>query len=102
MLIDRLSGPALLSASAATIYTTPAGGALLETIDVSNPSGSPVDLTISIGTDAAGTRIYDGLPILADSKRLLRVYLPLSSAEVVQAKASTGSVLNVTLNGKTL
>jgi hypothetical protein len=98
----RLAGPAQLSGSAATKYTAPAGGALIRHIHVSNPSGSAVDLTLSIGADAAGTRLFDGYPIPADSVYPLHVYVPLGNAEIVQAWASSANVLVLTIGGDVL
>jgi hypothetical protein len=99
MFPDRFGGPQQLTASAATIYTA-AVPVIVDLISVSNPSGAAVDLTLSIGTDAAGTRLFDGLSIPADSQRDLRVHFVLAAAEVIQAFASSASVLDVTLNGR--
>ena len=99
LLPKRLAGPALLTGSAATIYTS-AGGSVIETITVSNPSGSAVDLTMSVGPDAAGVRIFDGFSIPADTHRQFRVYQPLTDGQTIQAFGSTTGVLNVTLNGQ--
>jgi hypothetical protein len=86
----RLAGPAALTTSAATKYTAPTGGkAIIRELRVSNPSAAPVDLTVSIGADAVGTRIIDGYPIPADTTMPFFGYWVIESAEVVQMKAST-------------
>jgi hypothetical protein len=95
----RLAGPALVSNSAATKYTAPAGGALVRSIHVSNPSGSAVDFTLSIGADAAGTRLFDGYAIGADSAETFWCYHALTNAEIVQALAGTNNVITLTLGG---
>ena len=95
----RLAGPAQVSNSAATKYTSPATGAIVREIHVSNPSGSPVDFTLSVGTDAAGTRLYDGLSIPADSVRTFYHYIVLGNAEIIQAFAGTNNILTLTLDG---
>ncbi len=95
----RLAGPALVTNSAATKYTAPAGGALIRAIHVSNPSGAPVDFTLSIGTDAAGTRLYDGYPFPIDFATTFWCYHALTSGEIVQAFAGTNNVLTLTLDG---
>src|SRR5512139_4037728 len=93
----RLAGPALLTDSAATKYTGPAGGALIRSIHISNPTASVVDITISIGTDAAGTRIFDDYPFPADTAQTFWCYYALTNGEVVQAFAGTNNVATLTL-----
>jgi hypothetical protein len=95
----RLAGPALVTNSAATKYTAPAGGALVRSIHVSNPTASVVDFTLSIGTDAAGTRIFDAYPFPADYAHTFWVYVALTNAEIVQAFAGTNNVITLTLGG---
>lgn len=97
----RLFGPALLTNSAATKYTCPSTTKTrIRHIHISNNSGSIVNLTISIGADAAGTRIFDAFPIPAnDVYNDYGIYV-VDAAEIVQAFASTGSVLNVTIDGE--
>lgn len=98
----RLAGPALISNAAATKYTSPAGGAIVRHIQISNPSGSAVDFTLSIGADAAGTRLFDAFPIPADSVFERFVYWVLGNAEIIQAFAGTNNVATLTLNGDVL
>lgn len=96
----RLAGPAQVSNSAATKYTVPgATTAVVRHIHISNPSGSAVDFTLSIGTDAAGVRLFDGYSIPADSVFERHVYWVLDAAEIIQAFAGTNNVLTLTLNG---
>lgn len=86
----RLAGPAALTTSAATKYTAPAAGkAIIRELRVSNPSAAAVDLTVSIGSDATGTRIFDGYPIPADTSMPLFGYWVIEAGEIVQMKAST-------------
>lgn len=96
----RLAGPAQVSNAAATKYTVPASTkTVLRSIHVQNPSGSPVDFTLSIGTDAAGTRLYDALAIPADSEKTFWCYHVLEAAEIIQAFAGTNNILTLTLDG---
>lgn len=96
----RLAGPALVSNAAATKYTAPAlTTAVVRMIQVSNPTASVVDLTLSIGADAAGTRIFDGYPIPADSVFPFHCYHVLAAAEIIQAFAGTNNVLTLTIEG---
>ena len=95
----RLHGPALVSNSAATKFTS-SGKTVVRHIHVSNPSGSQVDFTASIGTDAAGTRIFDGLPIPADSERSFWGPYTLEDTQVFQALAGTNNVITLTIDGE--
>lgn len=96
----RFAGPALVSNAAATKYTVPGSTtALVRSIHVSNPTASPVDFTLSIGTDAAGTRIYDGRAIPADSAVTFWCYHALVAAEIIQAFAGTNNVITLTIDG---
>ena len=96
----RLAGPAQVSNAAATKYTVPAvTKTIVRSIHVQNPSGSPVDFTLSIGTDGVATRIYDGLVIPADSEQTFWCYHVLEAAEIIQALAGTNNILTLTIDG---
>lgn len=96
----RLAGPAQVSGAAATKYTVPAvTKTIVRHVHIQNPSGSPVDFTMSIGTDAAGTRVFDGFPIPADDSYDWYCYEVLDAAEIIQAFAGTASVLTLTIFG---
>lgn len=95
----RIAGPALVSNSAATKYTVPASTtALLRSITICNASASAADFTLSIGTDAAGTRIFDAFPIPADSQKTYWCYHALIATEIIQAFSGTNNVLTLTLD----
>lgn len=97
----RLAGPAQLSNAASTKYTVPgATTAVIRHIHVQNPSASAVDFTLSIGANAAGTRIFDGLPIAADSERSFWGPYTLTAAEIIQAVAGTNNILTLTIDGE--
>jgi hypothetical protein len=97
---SRLAGPALVSNAAATKYTVPGSTtALVRSIHVSNPSASAVDFTLSIGADAAGTRLYDAYAIPADTAKTFWSYHVLQAAEIIQAFAGTNNILTLTLDG---
>lgn len=96
----RLHGPAQVSNAAATKYTVPgATKTVVRHIHVQNPSGSPVTFTMSIGTDAAGTRIYDAYTIAANSVLSVWCYHVLEATEIIQALAGTNNILTLTING---
>src|SRR5512144_380492 len=99
--IGRLAGSLTLGTSAATLFTS-CGRSIIQEIHVSNPSGAPVDLTVSVGADAAAGRLFDGLAIMADSERSFRFMLPLENGEVMEAFAGTDAVLNITVDAHTV
>lgn len=99
----RLSGPALLTNVAATKYTTPAATVTkVQHIHVENPTGGAVTFTMSIGTDAAGTRIYDAYSIGAGQVLDTFCLYVLTAGEVIQAFAGTTNVMTLTLDGQEL
>lgn len=102
----RLAGPAQVSNAAATKYTVPAATkTILRHIHVQNPSGSAATITISIGSDAAGTRIVDAFSVPAAAAGVSAsvvdwwCYHVLETTEIVQAFSGTNNVLTLTLNG---
>jgi hypothetical protein len=99
----RFSGPAQLTGTAATQYTTPsATKSIVRHIHVSNPSGSAVTLTISIGTDAAAKRVFDAFSVAAGTVLDHFCYYVLETTEIIQAFAGTASVLVLTIDGDQL
>jgi hypothetical protein len=99
----RLAGPAQVSNAAATKYTVPASCVtVLQHIHVQNPSASAVTFTMSIGADAAATRIYDAYSIPAGSVLDVFCKYVLTAAETIQALAGTNNILTLTLDGQEL
>jgi hypothetical protein len=102
----RVYGPALVATGPATVYTVPAlTKFILRQIHLSNPSGSPVTFTLSIGADAAGTRLWSAYSIpaaaagVSDSVRDIFMYEVLDAAEIIQLAAGTNNILNITISG---
>ena len=102
----RLYGPALVATGPATVYTVPAlTKTIIRHIHISNPSGSAVTITLSIGADAAGTRLLGAYSIPAaaagvtDSVRDLFFYQIMDAAEILTLSAGTNNILNITING---
>jgi len=102
----RLHGPAQVSNAATTKYTVPAGvKTVIRHIHVQNPSGGAVTFTMSIGADAAGTRIIDAFSIPAAAPGVTAsivdffCYYVLEAAEIVQALSGTNNILTLTLDG---
>lgn len=103
---ERLYGPALIATGPTTVYTVPAlTKTIIRHIHLSNPSGSPVTFTLSIGADAAATRLWQTYSIPAaaagvtDSVREIYMYLIMDAAEILTLSAGTNNVLNITING---
>lgn len=96
----RAYGPAQLPSSSATRYTVPAGRiAVLRHIHVINPTAGAVTVTVSIGTDATGTRLFSGKSLAAGAEYDHLGYWVLGPGEVLQANASSGSSLVMTVFG---
>ena len=96
----RLHGPALVTNAAATKYTVPAlTKTIIRHIHVQNPSGAAVTFTMSIGTDAAGTRIFDVYSIPAGTVLDHFCYYVVDAAEIIQAFAGTNNILTLTIDG---
>lgn len=96
----RLAGPTLLTASEATLYTVPASTtAIVRHIRLANNSTDPVTATVSIGADAAGTRLYSGFEVPAKGIHDWSGFLVLTAAETLRGYAGTASQLAVTVSG---
>jgi len=96
----RLAGPAQVSNAAATKYTVPAlTKTIVRHIHVQNPSGAAVTFTMSIGADAAATRIFDAYSIAAGSVLDHFCYYVLTVAEIIQAFAGTNNILTLEIGG---
>jgi hypothetical protein len=103
----RLYGPALIATGPTTVYTVPAlTKTILRHLHLSNPSGSIVTFTLSIGADAAGTRLWSAYSIPAaaagvvDSVRDLFIYEIMDAAEILTLSAGTNNILVITINGE--
>jgi len=103
----RLYGPALIATGPTTVYTVPSLTlAKVKQIHVQNPSASPVTYTISIGADAAGTRLYSAFSLPAAAAGVtdsVRDHffsdLPLTTTEIIQLSAGTNNIVNITIIG---
>ena len=96
----RLAGPALVTNAAATKYTVPSvTKTIVRHVHVQNPSVSAVTFTMSIGADAAGTRLFDAYNIPAGTVLDHYCYYVLAAAEIIQALAGTTNILTLTIDG---
>ena len=96
----RVYGPAQLSNVSAILYTVPAAMRfVMRHVRISNPTAGAVDVTFGIGADAAGTRIYDGFPVPADSYEDFYPYAAVEAAEVIRGHASALTSLVIVIEG---
>jgi len=96
----RLVGPSQLTAAAATLYTVPAATTtLIRNLHVVNTGTSPAGFTFSIGADAAGTRLWNAVPIQPNGYLDWSGLVVVNAAEILQAYASVASVLTLTISG---
>ncbi len=96
----RFSGPSLVTNAAVTRYTVAASQlAIIRHIHVQNPSAAAVTFTMSIGADAAGTRIFDAYVIGAGQVLDHFCYYVVAAAEIIQALAGTTNILTLTIDG---
>lgn len=97
----RLDGPSQLTTTAATLFTVASAEKnIVRHIHLSNPSSSAVAVTLSIGTDAAGTRIFDAFPIGPGQVFDHFCMYVLDAAEIMQGFADTASALVCTIDGE--
>lgn len=97
----RLVGPTRLTNAAATVYTVPGSTkAKIYHVHFMNPSAATINVTVSIGTDGATTRVLEAYPVPPGGT--YDWYSPgivLDAAEIMQAFASTTAVVNMTVFG---
>jgi len=100
----RSYGPAQIATGPTTVITVPAGEKLhLKNLHLSNPSASPVTFTLSIGADAAGTRLWSSYSIPAagagvtDSVRRIPMNEVMEAGEILTLSAGTNNVLVITI-----
>lgn len=99
---QRLYGPALLGSAAADLYTVPPGArTTIRHVHINNPSGGTVKATLSIGNDAADTRILNLEDIVPGGTydRRLGAWQPLTAGEKIQGYADVGATAVITIDG---
>jgi len=96
----RLAGPSALTNSAATVYTVPSSTTtIVRSIIIANTTSSSATFFLSIGSDAAGTRLYSAGPIPANSTEEYTGFIVLTATEIIQSYSGTNSALTLTING---
>ena len=99
-LLKRLVGPVQLAGAAATVYTTPAATiTTIRCIHIVNTSASAVGFTMSLGADAAGTRIYNSYTIAGADVFDWTGSIVMNAAEILQMYAGTAATLTAIVSG---
>lgn len=103
---ERFYGPALVATGPTTVYTVAAATKIIiRQLHISNPSASAVTLTLSIGADAAGTRLMSAFSIpaagagITNSVQDIFWYQIMDATEILTLSAGTNNILNITING---
>lgn len=90
-------GPNPVDSTAETVYTCPAGKrAILRFVIVNNP-GTATTFTLSVGVDAAGTRLLEAVSIAQNVPFERHLYVPLAATEVIQLDSAADDQLICTL-----
>lgn len=96
---SRIIGPILLTNSSVTLYTVPSSTqAIVRLIHIANTSGTAATVKLSIGADAAGTRLLGDLSIAANGTYDWSGFLPVAAAETIRGQSGTTNVLNITVS----
>lgn len=97
---QRLVGPRLLGTTAHTPYIVPPGyRTTIRRIWVNNPSGSQAGFTLSIGSDASATRLWDGDNVAAGGEINHNGDHALAAGDFIQAYSDTSSTLVLVIDG---
>lgn len=92
-------GPALVATGPTTLVTSPATEYyVIPSITVSNPTAADVSLTVSIGADAAGTRIIGTnatAKVLANTQKTYPGPWRVPASTVVTASSGTNNVITI-------
>ena len=100
----RLYGPTQLGSSAATIYTSAASTTtIVRHIIVCNTTANANAFYLSIGADAAGTRLFHKYPVEGTTNGISvfewKGFMVLAAAETIQMYADNASVLTASVFG---
>ena len=100
----RLAGPTQLGSTTATQYTVPASTkTIVRKIELSNPEGgTDRNVKLSIGADAAGTRILDDTIVAGDPPTVIWGPIVLDAAEIIAGHAAAANEVVITIHGQEL
>lgn len=95
----RLAGPVAMGTSATTFYTAPGSTtAIVRHLRVVNTTNGPITFKMSIGADAAGTRIYSDFSVPANDVYIWNGFEVLAAGETLRGVAA-GAGLTLTVSG---
>lgn len=100
--LARLVGPKTVENSDTAQYNSTGKTVAIRHIHISNSTANEVTFTMSIGADAAGTRLFDGYPIPARSVYTYPCNIVLVSGDgvsAIRASAGTAASLTLTISG---
>lgn len=94
-------GPTAIANTETTLYTVPAATTcILKWVRIVNATGTAATVSVSVGADAAGTRLLSALSIPAnDFLDLSDLFLVLVAAETLRATGGTNNALTFTGGG---
>lgn len=98
----RIFGPALVATGPTTVFTAAATERVRNIyVWVSNPTATAVSLTMSIGADAAGTRVIGTNTVPNIPANSTQTFGPFTvhPSEIVTLSAGTNNVLNASAVG---
>lgn len=103
--LKKLAGPAYLAASATDIYTPAASTiyTIIRHIHIANVTAGAVTFTLYVGTtggSAAGTELFKGVSIAANSYFDYYTTLKMTSADFLSGLASAGSSLVIVVEAE--
>lgn len=99
--LARLVGPKTLETSTTAQYNSTGKTVSILEVHLSNPTTADINFTMSIGADAAGTRLFDAFPVPAASVMTLpcfKVLVTGDGANAICAHASAAGLV-ATISG---
>lgn len=99
----RMAQSCVASTSETTVYTAPAGGAIVKQIVVANVTGSVATTSLSLidsgGTAGVTNRIYEQLSVPANSSVTFDLSQVLGGSGFISIKQGTASAITTTISG---
>lgn len=98
--LKRIAGPTQMANTATTVYTVPGSTTtVIRNLHIANTTSNAVTFTMSIGADAAATRIYHQYSVGPGDIYDWTGAIVLNAADILQAYASSATSLTLTLSG---
>jgi hypothetical protein len=96
----RLDGPEAIGTAEETLITVAgATTAIIRNIHIANTSAAGATFKMSIGADAAATRLFSDVRVEAYSAFDWSGFLVLGTGETLRAQSGTADVLTCTISG---